>query len=281
MINAQGTSVYSTVRQPMPGATASIDFRDIPGLPLPFAGSVQAMSTGSLVGQVDTYAKPAQFSLEKNSTTATVTDAGQVVPYSYVIRNTGSGTLTGITLSDDHIDGGTTVCTVAALGAEESTTCEAQHTVTQAEMDAGGSLTNTATADAAQTALVQAVLSIPIVKPTAPCKTWGSPDPRMSLRLTSMSTCWLPFAPAASARPITYVWTADEQTTRVNVVNSTQDMESFTWAKPGIKEVKVAAGNTGGTANAGHVVRIANSKVVGVGAPTILEQMDRATGRCA
>src|SRR5436190_577162 len=41
-------------------------------------------------------------------------------------------------------------------------TCTAQHTVTQAEIDAGGSLTNIATADSDQTSPVQDTLSIPI-----------------------------------------------------------------------------------------------------------------------
>ena len=99
--------------------------------------------------------------LVKSSTTVEVTAAGQVVPYSYLLRNDGSVTLTGITLEDDNVDA-PPVCPVNTLAAGETTTCTALHTVTQAEMDAGGNLTNIATADSDQTAPVQDRLDIPI-----------------------------------------------------------------------------------------------------------------------
>src|SRR4030095_12099114 len=44
------------------------------------------------------------LSIDKTSTTTQVTAAGQVVPYSYLVSNTGSVTLTGILVTDNNID---------------------------------------------------------------------------------------------------------------------------------------------------------------------------------
>ncbi len=153
------------------------------------------------------------LSVEKTSTTAKVTAAGQVVPYSYVVKNIGNVTLTGTTLYDNNVDADP-VCTlgmpvsltrapldgvavtrhvylpaitsgdsgvvgasadarVAVVSAAYSTqagltlapgqsaSCTAQHTVTQAEMDAGA-VNNTATADSDQSGPAKDDLSIPV-----------------------------------------------------------------------------------------------------------------------
>jgi hypothetical protein len=44
------------------------------------------------------------LSLQKSSTTSLVSAPGQVVPYSYLITNTGSVTVTGISLADNNLD---------------------------------------------------------------------------------------------------------------------------------------------------------------------------------
>ena len=44
------------------------------------------------------------LSVEKSANAEQVTAAGQVVQYSYVVKNVGNVTLTGVTLSDDNID---------------------------------------------------------------------------------------------------------------------------------------------------------------------------------
>jgi hypothetical protein len=107
----------------------------------------------------------------KSSTTTEVTEADQVVPYSYVVSNLGNQTLTLVTLGDDNTDA-VPVCDWAgssdpatpegALSPAETVTCTAQHTVTQGEIVAGGTLDNTATADSAQTEAVTDILQIPI-----------------------------------------------------------------------------------------------------------------------
>ena len=104
------------------------------------------------------------LTLDKSSTTSAITAAGQVVPYSYLVTNTGNVTLTGITVTDNKVASVSCPATTLAPGA--SMTCTGSHTVTAAEFAAGGNLTNIATADSDQTSPVQDTLSIPITPPT-------------------------------------------------------------------------------------------------------------------
>ena len=73
--------------------------------------------------------------------------AGNVVTFSFSVKNTGNVTLTNVAVSDPFFDPDLT-CAVASLapGATDST-CSANYTVTQADVDAG-SITNTASASA-------------------------------------------------------------------------------------------------------------------------------------
>ena len=103
------------------------------------------------------------MTVAKSSTTADVTAAGQIVPYSYLLTNTGNITLTGISLSDDNTDAAP-VCGTTTLAPSATTTCTAQHTVTQAEMDAGGNLVNNVTASSNEAADATDSLSIPITQ---------------------------------------------------------------------------------------------------------------------
>jgi hypothetical protein len=103
------------------------------------------------------------LTLEKTSTTTLITAAGQVVPYSYLITNTGNVTLTGITLSDNKL--GTVTCPFTTLAPGAFMTCTGNYTVTAADITAGGNLTNIATADSDQTGPVQDTLQIPVQPP--------------------------------------------------------------------------------------------------------------------
>jgi len=72
-----------------------------------------------------------------------VPDVGESIDYRFVVKNTGSTTVTGITVSDPKVSGITPAS--ADLAAGQSTTFDATYTVTQNDIDSG-SIENTATA---------------------------------------------------------------------------------------------------------------------------------------
>ena len=105
----------------------------------------------------------------KSSTTTDVTAAGQVVPYSFAITNIGNITLSSITVSDPNCDappayqsGDTNTDSLLDLAETWNYTCS--RTVTQADMDAGGNLSNTVTADSAESGPDTDTLNIPITQ---------------------------------------------------------------------------------------------------------------------
>uniref|UniRef100_UPI000A7E1D40 DUF11 domain-containing protein n=1 Tax=Flavobacterium chilense TaxID=946677 RepID=UPI000A7E1D40 len=65
------------------------------------------------------------------------TNVGDQVKYTFVVKNTGNTTLTNITVTDNNavVSGGPLAS--LAVGASDSTTFTAIHTVTQADIDAG------------------------------------------------------------------------------------------------------------------------------------------------
>ncbi|GGX41224.1 hypothetical protein GCM10007385_05930 [Tateyamaria omphalii] len=91
----------------------------------------------------------ADFTVEKQADDAVNVIAGQVITYSYRVRNTGNVTLTNVSLTDDHTSAsGTQALTISgggdtgniAPGAEVTLT--STYTVTQDDIDAGADLTN-------------------------------------------------------------------------------------------------------------------------------------------
>ena len=109
------------------------------------------------------------LNVAKSSTTTSVSAAGQVVPYTFTVTNTGNVTLTGVTVADPK-------CTSAISAPAGDTNSDGKlqrtetwvytcsHTVTQAEVDAGGNLSNTVTADSAETPADTDTLNIPITQ---------------------------------------------------------------------------------------------------------------------
>ncbi len=77
------------------------------------------------------------LTVEKTSTTTVVSGPGPV-PYSYLVTNLGTVAITGLTLSDDHVDAVPT-CLLTTIPVNGWTTCTATYTVTQADLDANGS----------------------------------------------------------------------------------------------------------------------------------------------
>ncbi|MGD9957804.1 MAG: beta strand repeat-containing protein, partial [Nocardioides sp.] len=70
-------------------------------------------------------------------------DAGDTIAYSFLVRNTGAVTLTGVAVSDAKV--GTVSCPVTTLAPNATTTCTASYTITQADVNSGA-VANTATA---------------------------------------------------------------------------------------------------------------------------------------
>jgi uncharacterized repeat protein (TIGR01451 family) len=74
-----------------------------------------------------------------------VIDAGDTIPFSFLVTNTGNVTLTDVNVSDER--GGPATCPTTTLAPGQSTTCTVNYTLTQADVDAGV-VNNTATATA-------------------------------------------------------------------------------------------------------------------------------------
>ncbi|HEY3338144.1 MAG TPA: GEVED domain-containing protein [Propionicimonas sp.] len=60
-------------------------------------------------------------------------DAGDAVPYSFLVTNTGNVTLTSVSVADGKV--GTVTCPVATLAPATATTCTATYTITQDDVD--------------------------------------------------------------------------------------------------------------------------------------------------
>src|SRR5699024_3398404 len=83
----------------------------------------------------------------------TITSSGQpyaqgdTIEYELVATNTGTLTLTGVEITDpDAVITGCTPAQPATLAPTDTLTCQAEHVVTQADLDAGTPFTNTAAA---------------------------------------------------------------------------------------------------------------------------------------
>jgi hypothetical protein len=85
------------------------------------------------------------LTLVKSAGAATYSFVGEVVGYSYLVTNSGNLTLSNLTVADDNDDAPGVTCPVTTLAPNAATTCTAQRTVAQADLDAG-SITNTAIA---------------------------------------------------------------------------------------------------------------------------------------
>jgi len=91
---------------------------------------------------------------------------GEVIDYTIAVQNTGNQTLTGVQVSDPFISDLTLVADAATddgeLDVGETWHYTASHAVTQAEIDAGVNIVNTATADSDQTGPASDGASIPV-----------------------------------------------------------------------------------------------------------------------
>ena len=81
------------------------------------------------------------LTISKSTTSGPVTSVRDVVPYRFVVTNTGNVTITAIAIADPLVP--VVSCPATALAPAASVTCTGTHQVTQADVD-GGSIVNTA-----------------------------------------------------------------------------------------------------------------------------------------
>ncbi|SNT64815.1 conserved repeat domain-containing protein, partial [Streptosporangium subroseum] len=89
------------------------------------------------------------LTLLKTASPSTVTAAGQIITYSYLVVNNGNATLTGVAVVDTAFSGTGTppviTCPVTTLAPQASATCTSTYVATQADVNVG-SVVNTAVA---------------------------------------------------------------------------------------------------------------------------------------
>ncbi len=146
------------------------------GSPVPGSGMLANTVTGTATElqepATDTLEIPfspdASMAVQKSSPTTEITVAGPVT-YNYLVTNTGSVSLTGISLADDNVDAAVDCGGVTTLDPGADMQCTATHTVTQDELTGRGSpvpdsgfLVNVVIASSADSADATDTLSIPI-----------------------------------------------------------------------------------------------------------------------
>ncbi|WP_291939928.1 hypothetical protein [Limnohabitans sp.] len=101
----------------------------------------------------------------------TADTVGEIISYTIAVQNTGNQTLTGVTVNDPFISNLVLVADAASADGEldvgETWQYTASHVVTQAEIDAGGNITNVATADSNQTDPDTDDASVPVAQAPA------------------------------------------------------------------------------------------------------------------
>ena len=172
----------------------------------PFAQLVSPLHLGGTASSYvlnAAFVRPAQLSVVKSSTTTTITAAGQIVPYSYLITSTGTATVTGIAEDDNNVSHAGVNCPQTILASGASMTCTASHTVTAAEFSSGANVSNIVTVTSDNAATVSSTLSIPIVTPpscTAPTVTLvGSPT-------SGSGSVTVALTGTSSGTPQTWLW---------------------------------------------------------------------------
>ncbi len=109
----------------------------------PFLGSMGGTKLNEPVvgGALVPVPPTSSLTLAKTTTSSGYGAAGQTIPYSYLVTNTGATTLTNIAVTDNK---NSVSCPSGTLAKGASETCTGTYTVTQADVD-GGSVTNAAT----------------------------------------------------------------------------------------------------------------------------------------
>ena len=143
------------------------------GTPIVNSATADTDQTGpASASATTTISQGPALEVAKSSTTTSITVAGQAVPYTFILTNTGNVSLTGITVSDPACDAAPGYAsgdtnTDDSLQTSEIWTYTCDRTMTQAQINAGGDLSNTVTADSAETLPSTDTLDIAIAQSPA------------------------------------------------------------------------------------------------------------------
>ena len=134
------------------------------------AGACTAADIPAKGCAVDADAAVSSFlTVQKETTTTSITAAGQEVDFTFTVENIESIPMTGVTLTDPHCD--TSPVLVSGddnhdniLQNTETWEYSCTYTVSQSDIDAGNKLSTSATADAAETGPVTGTLDVPVTQ---------------------------------------------------------------------------------------------------------------------
>ncbi len=101
------------------------------------------------------------ISLSKSGSPATYSAVGNIITYSFIVRNTGEVNLTGIVLSDPDVTSLSCPATALAVGAQM--TCSGIHSISQADLDRGY-FTNNASVTSAEVGPATATFTVNAVQ---------------------------------------------------------------------------------------------------------------------
>ena len=152
------TATYSVTAADM--SAASVDNTAAAGVGTPGQAFSDRLQSNQASESVERAAPSASVSKSQASGPAPVTAAGQVIGYTVLASNTGNVPLTNPVATDALPDGSTATLTLSggdtngdgALDPGETWVYSASYTVTQADIDAGAALVDTASLDAAELA---------------------------------------------------------------------------------------------------------------------------------
>ena len=202
------TATYSVTQ-------ADLDLGSITNNATAFSGAVSSPIQKKTVNATQT----AKYDIAKDSTATNYSVLGSVIPYTYTVKNTGNVTLTGtVTITDDKFPlpiqcpgpGPTTL----SLAPGSSLVCQANYTVTQADLD-NGKVTNIATATVTPA-------TGPALPPSAPATKTITGTPIGNLTMIK-STAATTFTAAGQSIPYTYTVTNAGNFTIKTAITVTDD----------------------------------------------------------
>ena len=129
---------------------------------------------------------------------------GEVITYTYTFENTGNTTMTDVSVSDVHGGTGTlgaiTPANVATVAPGGTATFTADYTVTQADIDAGSDITNTATSAATTPGGFTPVTAIESISPDAAAPSLSFDKRALVTSFTMVGDCLLYTSPSPRDR---------------------------------------------------------------------------------